>query len=148
MLSNLHELFLVSLRSNILKQLEEIQKDDTLPAAVAKELFDGGSADIILEDGGTRSPDFMIRHKEAVYPILILEVAYSQITKKGRKSLRKLADHYIVESSGNIRTVIGIYLDYKASKKATLSIWRPVQGEDAEGEYLSSKEVVQKEVCK
>lgn len=51
----------------------------------------------------------------------MIEVSYSQ----KRKDLSRLADDYILGSYGNIRVVVGLDIEYKGSKEATLSVWRP-----------------------
>jgi hypothetical protein len=67
-----------------------------------------------------RNPDAAFQHSEALWPGVIVEVANSQT----KKSLVKLAEEYLLRSSGGIRVVIGLKLDYKKSKKAWFSIWR------------------------
>jgi len=51
----------------------------------------------------------------------VIEVSYSQ----KRACLNHLAENYILESNGNIRVVVGLDVDYRSSKKATLSMWCP-----------------------
>lgn len=145
--SRLHEYFLALVRFHFIKQIDLIKASDETSARVAEKLYDGGSANTDLEDNGYLSPDFMLEYERATYPVLILEIAYSQCQTIGRKSLPRIADRYIVESSGNIRTVVGIFIDYQGSKTARLSVWRPMTGRDEEGEYIATEEVVKKEVC-
>lgn len=61
--------------------------------------------------------------KDIQYPGLIIEIANSQSKKDMEKYISKLADQYIVESNGSIQTVIGNRLNYRATKKATISIY-------------------------
>lgn len=80
----------------------------------------------------------------AQYPGVIIEVSYSQ----KRKDLPRLADDYILGSDRDIRVVIGIDVEYNASKEATLSVWRPqiVMNDAGEGE-LCAMQTVADQVC-
>jgi hypothetical protein len=49
------------------------------------------------------------------------------------KELKDLAEDYILGSDGNIRVVIGLDIEYKQSKKATISVWRPQYVEHRDG---------------
>ena len=66
-------------------------------------------------------PDASFGHKDAKYPRVVIEISYSQ----KRKDLSRLADDYILESNGNVRIVVGLDIEYRESKRATLSVWRP-----------------------
>ncbi len=75
----------------------------------------------------TRSPDIAFTHIEAKHPGLIIEVSYSQ----EQKDIAKIADDYILGTEGNIRTVLGLDLSYKNTKRHTtpdksarISVWR------------------------
>lgn len=57
----------------------------------------------------------------------------------------KLADKYIVESSENIQIVLGLEIEYKKSRKATLTVWHPMEGLDVSG-FLAT-ELTVSEVC-
>ena len=72
----------------------------------------------------------------------MIEVANTQ----QKKHLPRLADDYIVQSSGNIKMVIGIKVEQDKSKKATVSVWCPKFIKDQDGEYLVSEETVRSEV--
>lgn len=52
---------------------------------------------------------------------MIIEVCYAQ---KARQ-INSLADDYILCSDGSVNVVVCLDIEYKASRKATLSIWRP-----------------------
>ena len=145
-----HEHLLASIRSDIFVQLDTIRKCNSSAATIARKIRPFGSADLHLEDGAKRSPDMQFGDDGAKYPGLIIEVANAQQSKKdgGGKELSKLADQYIVESSGNVRTVVGISLDYGATKKATLSVWHPKYGVDEQGKYLAAEETIISQVCR
>ena len=72
----------------------------------------------------------------------MIEVAYLQSKKEGVKSLAKLADQYIVESSGVVKMVICLALEYRGTKKATISAWSPKSVRDQENEYLVASETM------
>ena len=87
-----------------------------------------------------RDPDlsFRIQHPSCRSPGLVVEVAWSQ---RGLK-LPRLAERYITETNGNIRTVIGLNLNdiYKSRQNegaspepATFSVWQ------AETDSISGK---------
>ena len=49
------------------------------------------------------------------------------------KELRDLAEDYILGSNLRIRGMVGFDIEYKKSKRATFSVWRPsVQSTDGE----------------
>jgi hypothetical protein len=61
--------------------------------------------------------------------------------------LKDLAEDYILGSDGNIRVVIGLDIEYKQSKKATISVWRPQYVEHRDGrEDLVSMQTVLNQV--
>jgi deoxyinosine 3'endonuclease (endonuclease V) len=65
-----------------------------------------------------------------------------------RKNLDRLTDNYILGSDGNIRVVVGLDIEYKTSKKATLSVWRPNIIINKAGEKeLIAQLIVANQVC-
>lgn len=138
-----HEELICSMQTQITNQLEVIRDGGGPAATLAQNITSLGSTDLYLQDGGKRSPDMQFEYIGAQYPGLIIEVACTQ----SMKNLDRLADLYIVESSGNTKTVIGLSVDYGEGKKATVSVWRPKYGVDKEGGYLASEEIVRAEVC-
>ena len=93
---------------------------------------------MFFEHGARHDPDKEFGYEGAQYPGVVIEIAYSQ----RRKNLSKLADHCIVESWGQINIVVGIELDYKGSKSATVLLWCPTYGVDNEGRFLASEEIL------
>jgi hypothetical protein len=63
-------------------------------------------------------PDIRFQYKDAAWPSVVIEVAHSQT----KKSLVGLAVNYILRSYGGIRVVVGVDLDYKKSKEASISV--------------------------
>ncbi|TVY90308.1 hypothetical protein LAWI1_G003603 [Lachnellula willkommii] len=134
----LHEKFIASIVEEIYTQLKLIQGK---AAEFAKEISTIGLASIEFadQDYGKHDPDAQFQHSKAQYPGVVIEVSYSQ----KRKDLARLADDYILGSDGDIRAVVGLDIEYKASKKATLSVWRPsiVTNEAGEKELVAAQTV-------
>jgi hypothetical protein len=87
----------------------------------------------------SHKPDATFSHTSAQWPGVIIEVSFSQ----KETDLKNLAKDYILGSDENIQVVIGLNIEYKNSKKASLSIWRPqyMKDEDKQ-EYLVSAQTV------
>ncbi|CZR64903.1 uncharacterized protein PAC_14803 [Phialocephala subalpina] len=83
-------------------------------------------------------PDIRFQHKDAAWPGVVIEVAHSQT----RKSLVGLADNYILGSYGGIGVVVGLDLDYKKSKEASISVWRLKNSANDDGEVEGEVEQV------
>jgi hypothetical protein len=148
MISPIHEKLLASTEQDILSQLSTIGAGNGSAAPLAQRIHSLRSSTIYLQDGATHDPDTQFVYEAAKFPGVVIEIAYSQSRKDGGKDLARLADHYIVESSGSINMVIGIAVDYRATKKATISIWCPRYGSDQEGEYLASEQTLVSQVRK
>jgi hypothetical protein len=93
-------------------------------------------------------PDASFWHKDARYPGLIIEVAYSQ----KRKRLGRLAEDYLLDSNatGSVQVVVGLDVEYgdKESRKATLSVWRTQVVNTADGDELRVVQEVEDDVCR
>ena len=91
-----------------------------------------------------RYPPLLPIRPYAKYPGVVIEVLYAQ----KRKDLAIIAEDYILGSNGDIRAIIGIDVEYRGSKKATLSVWRPgvVQNEVREAELVAEQTLVD-QVC-
>jgi hypothetical protein len=68
----------------------------------------------------------------------VIEVAHLQ----KRKTLVGLADNYILGSYGGIGAVVGLDLDYKKSKEASISVWRLKNSTNDAGEVEGEVEQV------
>ncbi|KFZ17156.1 hypothetical protein V502_04721 [Pseudogymnoascus sp. VKM F-4520 (FW-2644)] len=77
--------------------------------------LDGSGRAVIRHD-----PDSQLAYEGSWRPTVVFEIAYSP----GPKSLHRLAEDYIVESRGDICTVVGFELDVE-TKKAFVTVWRP-----------------------
>jgi hypothetical protein len=119
---------------DILKEIEgcaDPSKKDI--ARIAENITDIGNArlTIPLDDNlfDKKAPHAGCQYSDCELPSLLIEVARSQ----EKPELRQKAEHYIRESHGEIRTVIGVNLNdiYKAQRKeneaqpcATFTVWR------------------------
>lgn len=127
--SPLHDIFCAKIVDEISQQLRQFQKLDTPVADFAKEVEHFATSRILLpedtEDGtqtySRREPDASFGHRQAHYPGVIVEVCYSQKSRR----LPHLADEYILNTDGSVNAVIAFDIDYGNSKRATVSIWRP-----------------------
>jgi hypothetical protein len=130
--SSLHESLGSYITQEILRQLDKIAQSDNPSAIFARNIENSASAEISFDDieYGSHQPDASFQHFEAQYPGVILELSYSQ----KKKDLSRLANEYILGSDADIRVVIGIDVEYKRSKKASVSIWRPHIGVNDIGE--------------
>lgn len=115
----------------------------------ASKIANGGSSRVILEEGGPegwqgpvrRQPDAQFQHRDTAYPVVALEVSYSQ----DGKDLQRAAQDYILYSNGDVKLVIGI--DIKFGGESTVSSWRPkyTPGDAADFEILEAWQDI---VCK
>ena len=137
--TKIHGCLAGSIAYDICQQVDTIRSGQNSAAAVlAQKIMCLGSASVFLEDGTRHDPDKEFIYKGARYPSAVIEIAYSP----RRKNLAKLADDYIVETSGQVQMVIGIKLDYTGSKSAIISLWCPKYGVDNEGRFLASERIL------
>jgi hypothetical protein len=102
-------------------QLRELEKDENKEVAnFARLVRNIDSGKLEIPNIGNHDPDGSFKHKEAMWPGVIIEAAYSQ----DKKDLARLADDYIVGTDDSIRVIVGISIDYPSLKNATLSVWR------------------------
>ena len=137
-----HEIFITRMVEEIQIQLKSIQGES---AEFAKKIESEGSLTIkFADDYGKHDPDAQFRHSKAQFPGIVIEVSYAQ----KRKDLGRLADDYILGSDGQIRVVVGLDIEYKSGKKATLSVWRPniIMNEVGEKELVAQL-IVANQVC-
>ena len=126
--------------------MSTIAEGESPSARFARDIENSGSSEINFNDSecGPHQPDAAFQHIKAQYPGVVIEVSFSQ----KRKDLPRLADDYILGSDRDIRVVIGIDVEYKASKRATVSVWRPqiVLNDAGEGE-LRVVQTLTDQVC-
>ena len=131
MLTVTHEVFRSKVVLEIQRQLGIIATGTGEAAEFAKNISYEGStrlqfpADEDEDEEETKydshEPDATFTHPDMQWPAIVIEVAFTQ---KGEE-LKDLAEDYILGSKGNIRVVIGLNIECKKSKKATISVWRP-----------------------
>lgn len=125
----LHDIFCARVVSEISTQLGRFQKSDKPFADFARKIDHRSTTRIWLPNDtksgeqtrSERNPDASFKHEKAKYPGVIIEVCYSQKFR----AAADLADDYILDTNGNVKLVIALNIEYRGSKKATLSIWRP-----------------------
>lgn len=142
----LHESLGSYITQEFLRQLDVIKNSGSLGAVFAGDIENSASAEIVFKDSdyGSHQPDASFQHFEAQYPGVILELSYSQ----KKKDLSRLAHEYILGSDTDIRVVIGIDVEYKGSRKASVSVWRPHIGVNNAGEKeLSVVQTVTDQAC-
>jgi hypothetical protein len=143
-----HERFIDKLEDDIRSQLKTIQNGSGKMAEFAQKVHPARSTHIRL--GASTSskskyePDASFRHRDAQYPGVIVEVAYSQ----KKLCLGRLAENYILDSDASIRAVVCVNIEYgnQESRKATLSVWRPNLFTTDDGLELRAVEGVADEV--
>ena len=110
-------------RKELELQLETVARGHGPSAEFARCIECWSSSTITFEESeyDKHDPDTQFGHSQAQYPGVIIEVSYSQ----KRKRLERLAEEYILGSNGDVRVVIGLDIEYRGSKKGTVSMWRP-----------------------
>lgn len=149
--SPLHETLCAELVWEMSSQLRVLQRGDGPSAGFAKEIKHFASSRIDLPQDAIkgevvfsrREPDASFGHCQARYPGVVIEICYSQKSRQ----IRRLADDYILSTDGSINAVVCLDVDYKGSKKATISVWRPAyQTKDGAMEFRSTC-VMKEQVC-
>ncbi|KAG8406855.1 hypothetical protein J3459_018613 [Metarhizium acridum] len=140
--TELHEWVISSVVGDLQHQLQKLGAGHGASAGFARAVDARGSPtlDFTKTGYGRHDPDAQFRHLRAQYPGVVIEVSYTQ----KRKELAHIAEDYILGSKGSVRVVIGLYIEYRNSKKATLSVWRPdvVQNEAGEPELVAVQTTV------
>lgn len=149
--TGVHELFIDGVEDAIRSQLKTIRSGGDKAAFFAQKVRPARSTEIYFPVDnalpGTRLKyelDASFWHKDARYPGVIIEVAYSQ----KRKRLARLAEDYLLDSNASVQVVVGLDIEYgkKGSRKATLSVWRTYVVITAEGNELRVVQEVADEV--
>lgn len=151
--TGIHEIFIAGVEDAIRSQLKVIRDGSNGAALFAQKVHPARSTeiyfpvdDVLPSTKSKHEPDASFWHQDAQYPGVIIEVAYSQ----KRKSLRRLADDYLLDSDASVRVLVGLDIEYgnRGSRKATLSVWRPhvVRAADGDDELRAVEEIAN-EVC-
>lgn len=151
--SYVHESLTSLLSASIERQLDKFRASDIAELALyTNDILNGGSADIRLEDGSRHQPDLQFATELSRFPGLIVEVAYSQSVKDNGKSLSRLAEKYVLQSSGNIKLVIGVTIKYDShqghplSFKGNISLWQSSIVQDSGRLFLERQTIINDEV--
>jgi hypothetical protein len=148
----LHEILCAEVVGEITSQLNAIQQSGCPASEFAKEIKPFASSRLKLpettRDGKVeyiiREPDASFGHYKAQFPGVIIEICYSQKSRE----IRKIADDYILCTDGSVNAVVCLDIEYKNSKKASMSIWRPTYKlEDGVEIFEAFPEVNQEVYC-
>lgn len=132
MTTTLHGTFASELVTEIKKGFENLKKNQVEMGPFIDKINSVSGAIHFEEDGKKfkHVPDIRFHHEGAAWPGVVIEVSYLQ----KRKSLVDLAENYLLASDGGIRVMVGIDLEYKKAKEASISIWRLKMSPGDEGQ--------------
>ncbi|CAG7924591.1 unnamed protein product [Penicillium olsonii] len=127
--SPLHDRFCAKVVSKILNRLTELQKSDEAFGDFARKIEHSSTSRIWLPNDtndtqqtySQRCPDASFIHEYAKYPRIIIEVCYPPKIR----AAAGLAEDYILDTNASVNAVIALNIEYRGSKKATISVWRP-----------------------
>lgn len=131
--SKLHDLFtkkvVLEIHNQINTAIAEFSKSSSTSslAQFLQDVEETTTSDVQASDNPRhrRSPDASFCCNGAQFPGLVIETAYSQ----GSKSLRRVADDWVMLSDGNVKMVIGLEIGYRAKKNAKVIdkvyVWEP-----------------------
>ncbi|KAH0556367.1 hypothetical protein GP486_005713 [Trichoglossum hirsutum] len=125
--------------SDIIMQLVKIGGSDNVAAAKIAE----GVWPYISWYGPGRCADAAIRHDSERFPRVVIEVLFPS----KRNYLPYLIHDHIVGSQGRTRSVIGLDIVHRGSKKATVSVWQSGSTRSDDGEEVLISEQTLKDHC-
>ena len=128
MAGQLHEKIGIEIGLLLLRKLREL-KDNKYTTEKERAIIDGislgGSPRIKLgKDGGEREPDVSFLNERARHgrPPFVAEVGVAQ---DGKKDFALIAEQYLLESGGKIRTFLGIDVEYRRAPKRPKTTSQP-----------------------
>ncbi|CZT48682.1 uncharacterized protein RSE6_09421 [Rhynchosporium secalis] len=130
--TTLHNTFACELVTAIKEGFESLKRSQVETRPFINKII-SLSGEIHFEENGKKfkhEPDIRFHHEDAAWPGVIIEVSYSQ----KRKSLIDLAENYLLASDGGIRVMVGIDIEYKKLKEASMSIWRLKTSQGVDGQ--------------
>ena len=122
MATETHELVNLHVPPLVDKALRKIGKGKDATAKYARTVLPYGQAKVLLEIDTkeiTRCPDASFKRVGDKFPVMIIEVAYSE-TKEHMQDKTKT---YVNGSKGNVRILIEIDLDYPKVLAPSVSLW-------------------------
>ena len=136
--TGVHEFLIEGVEDDIRSQLKAIRNGSDRKARFAQKVQPTRSTEIRFATSSSRYYlDISFGHEDALYPGVVIKVAYSQ----KKKRLGRLAENYLLDSDANIRVVVSLNIAYgKESRKATLSVWRPQLCDTGSGYDLQAVE--------
>lgn len=149
--TKIHEVFLDHIEDAIRRWLKEIANESNKKGLFAANVRPTRSTTLFFPIDNTLShtksqyePDASFWHKDADWPGIIIEVAYSQ----NPKSLHRLVENYLLDSDTNIQVVVGLNIEYgrAKSRKATFSVWRARSVHTSNGDELRAISDIEDEV--
>ena len=148
--STIHDFFTAKIVREIERRLEQFLSTTPPPPRNLSTFLLGieneSTSDIFAHDDSDhkRSPDAAFCHPDEQFPGIVVETSYSQ--RMGE--VERLADEYVMMSNGSIRFIIGLDVDYRGGEGGvdTVSVWRPVRGEDEERKFLRTECIVDHQV--
>ncbi|KAI9860739.1 MAG: hypothetical protein M1813_005662 [Trichoglossum hirsutum] len=143
-----HELITVRIVDEIKSSIHQFSTQCVLPSALPAFLDvieNLSSSDIpaLNDSDHKRCPDAAFSHPDDQYPGIVIETSYSQRVR----NVEKAADEYIMMSNGNIKMVICFDVEYRPNNQQvdTVSLWRPMRGQDQEGPFLCTECILDRE---
>ena len=149
----MHEILISLVQASIERQLDKFRTSDIAELALyTNNILNGGSTNIRLKDGSRHQPDLQFVNELSRFPGLIVEVAYSQSVRENGKSLSRLAEKYVLQSSGDIKLVIGVTIKrdpdqkHPLSFKGNISLWKSSIVQDSGRLFLERQTIINDEL--
>lgn len=147
MATPLHDIFTKCVVKAVELQLQKLGLNESKPevASLAQSIEDFATSRLFVQNETHRSkhaPDGSFYRVGAKYPPLVIETSFTQ----KRQDLPRLANEYIAGSSGNIKMMIGLDIQYRQNKRATVSVWEPKIGTENGVTYQYVEKTVDNEV--
>ncbi len=136
----LHEAFSRRAIATIQQLLSPATLGDSCPAQLSNMLqqVDSFGSPTLRLGTSRHEPDETLCHPQAPITTFVMEVSHAQ----KRRALKYLAYDYIVRSGGLIHAMLGLDLEYRGSKAATVSLWRVARDTLEDGRPLLKHEKV------
>ena len=130
--SPLHDTFCARIVDGISRQIRQYQQNGGPAANFAKEVEHFATSRILIPEDTTdgkqtysrREPDASFGHRRVHYPGVIVEVCYSQKSRR----VAHIADEYILNTSGSVNAVVAFDVqEFRATAIVEAEVWSPTQ---------------------